>query len=51
MIDTSIQVKTDQFDGPLGLLLHLLSPRDENRRTRTWNHYPTIPDYLNDEKV
>lgn len=28
MIDTSIQVKTDQFDGPLGLLLHLVEAQD-----------------------
>lgn len=28
MIDTSIQVKTDQFDGPLGLLLHLVEAQE-----------------------
>lgn len=28
MIDTSIQVKTDQFDGPLGLLLHLIEAQE-----------------------
>lgn len=28
MIDTSIQVKTDQFDGPLGLLLHLVEAHE-----------------------
>ncbi len=28
MIDTTIQVKTDQFDGPLGLLLHLIEAQE-----------------------
>jgi len=28
MIDTSIQVKTNQFDGPLGLLLHLVEAHE-----------------------
>src|SRR4249919_3485587 len=28
MIDTSISIKTDQFDGPLGLLLHLIEGQE-----------------------
>ena len=32
MIDTSIQVKTDQFDGPLGLLLLLIQKEDMDIR-------------------
>ena len=30
MIETSIQVKLDQFDGPLGLLLHLIQREEMN---------------------
>ncbi|RLA62061.1 MAG: hypothetical protein DRQ88_09440 [Epsilonproteobacteria bacterium] len=33
MIDTSIQVKTDQFDGPLGLLLLLVQKEDMDIRS------------------
>ena len=30
MIETSIQVKLDRFDGPLGLLLHLIQREEMN---------------------
>lgn len=32
MLDTSIQVKTEQFDGPLGLLLHLIQKEEMDIR-------------------
>ena len=30
MIETNIQVKLDHFDGPLGLLLHLIQKEEMN---------------------
>lgn len=43
MIETSIQVKLDRFDGPLGLLLHLIQKEEMNIRdldiTQITNQY------------
>ena len=57
MLDTSIQVKTDHFDGPLGLLLLLVEKEEMNIReldlTNPQITYPlgTLPFFTYDRLV